>query len=1036
MGAPGALPRAHGCGAMNGGTLGEPSRIALGMPHDDHARIGTSRTDDETRSLGGGATHEPSGLALDDETRPLDVPGLVESWNSGSQQGSVTELGADGTWAADDTMVGKRIGRFIVLGTLGRGGMGTVYEAFDRTLDRTVAIKVLHHAVTRLDQQRLIREAQALAQLSHPNVVQVYEAGELGGQCFVAMELVKGRTIRRWLGQQPRPDWRACVEIYLQAGAGLAAAHEQGLVHCDFKPSNAIVDDKGRVCVLDFGLARAAHDMGLDSGSSAKRRLEASAVQSHETGAVMGTPAYMPLEQMNGEPVDARGDQFSFCVALYEAVYGERPFEGQSLAEQKQAREQERIVAASRTSKVPAELREILVRGLAIDPAQRWPSMHVLLERLRRLCAPRRRRNLLALGGALAFGGALTGAGLAYQARQDPRCSGGRAELDGVWDDARRQQLEAAILGTGLSYAADTWERVAAPLDAYASAWVDAYTEACEATSVRQEQSAAVMDLRMGCLRKHRVALREATGVLASAEPTRVMQAVTLVASLPPLSRCDDVEALQAELPPPEDPEVAVQVEAQRDELEKVRAFRNAGAYDEALAAADAVVARVDGLGYPPLQAEALLERGLARREKAQYDDAERDLKRAYLLAAELELSAVESAAVRSLALVVGHDRAQHDAGLQWGETALALSRRPRADPREEPIALSSIGVMLLGKGELEQALAHQAQALVLFEHALGPDQPDIADLLLNMGNILRQQGKPDEALSHLRRALAVREQALGPRHPDIADPLTTIGAVLAERGQRAEALSHFERALAIREQALGPGHPDVATSLNNLGIMVKQDGQLAQALAHFERALGILEASLGPDHPRLAYPLNNIGEVLRAQGEPERALAHFERALAVMEASLGADHPNVASSMVNVANLLYDRQRHEQARHHYQRALEIQRRTLPEGHPLLAWSLLGLARVDLGQGQLRPAREHAEQAVSIREAAGVAPVLLAEARFVLARILWGDRAERARARSLAEQAREGWSSAGAGDSQTQQYLAEVDQWLAEHPAR
>jgi tetratricopeptide (TPR) repeat protein len=254
--------------------------------------------------------------------------------------------------------------------------------------------------------------------------------------------------------------------------------------------------------------------------------------------------------------------------------------------------------------------------------------------------------------------------------------------------------------------------------------------------------------------------------VLGQAEPTRVMQAVTLVASLPALSRCNDVEALQAELPPPEDPQVAEQVEALHDGLLQVRALRNAGAYDEALAAAEAIVAQADGLGHAPLQAEALLERGLARQDKAQYEEAKRDLERAYLLAAELEHSELEAMAVRELAFVVGHDKAEHDAGLQWGKTAVALARRPRAYPREEATALSAIGVMLLDKGELEEALAHQQRALALFEAALGPDQPDLADLLHNMGTVLLRQGKWDDALTHLRRARALREQAFGPRHP------------------------------------------------------------------------------------------------------------------------------------------------------------------------------------------------------------------------------------------------------------------------------
>ncbi|MCX4246040.1 tetratricopeptide repeat-containing serine/threonine protein kinase [Paraliomyxa miuraensis] len=978
---------------------------------------------------------------MGDETRQLDGSG---SFGSGSfvsrdsldHPSSITEPEDVGV-RADDAMRGKQIGRFVVLGTLGRGGMGTVYEAFDRTLDRRVAVKILHHDVTALDQKRLIHEAQALAQLSHPNVVQVYEAGEIGGQSFVAMELVQGRTLRRWLAQEPRPDWRTCVEIYMHAGAGLAAAHEQGLVHCDFKPSNAIVDEKGRVRVLDFGLARPTQRVVPDSRRlAAHRRADSSTTGPATTDsvAVMGTPAYMPLEQMEGAEVDARGDQFSFCVALYEAVYGERPFEGESLAELKEARRTERILAAPRHTKAPAKLREILVRGLAADPERRWPSMHALLDQLRPLCAPRRRRRLLALGGAVALIGALVGAGLTYQARMDQRCSGARAQLDGVWDGARRQQLEEAILGTGLSYARDTWERVVTPLDEYADAWVNVHTEVCEATSVRQEQSAVVMDLRMRCLRERAVALREVVDVLLQADPTRVKQAVTLVASLPALSRCDDVEALLAKLPPPEDPADAEQVEALRDGLAQVRALRSAGAYDEALANAESIVSRADGLGHAPLQVEAMLERGLARQELAQYEEAAGDLERAYVLAAELEHAEVEAAAVRELAFVVGHDQAKHDAGLQWSKTALALARRPRSDASEQAIVLSAIGVMLLRNGELDDALAHQQRALAIFEAALGPEHPDIADLLHNMGTVLLQQGKQDQALTHLRRALAIRQQALGPRHPHVAHSLTAIGAVLIQQGEWEPALSQLEQALTIREDALGPRHPDVATSLNNIGAVLKQQGKRQQALEHFQRALDIQREVLGARHPRVAYPLNNIGEVLREQGKLDEALTYLQQALTISEEALGSEHPDIASSAANLGNLLLRQRRYDDAEHQYRRALQIQRATLPPDHPHVALSLLGLARVGLAKEEFDAARGHAEQAVSIRESGTMAPELLAEAHFVLARILWSEPGERSRSRSLAEQAHDAWSNARSDDQQTREYLAEVEQWLTEHP--
>lgn len=287
----------------------------------------------------------------------------------------------------------EHLGRFVLRGPLGRGGMGTVLEAYDASLDREVALKVLHPTLARPHARRLVREARALAKLSHPNVVQVYDVGEAEGRTFIAMELVRGQTLREWQERLPRPGWRACVRAYLQAGQGLAAAHAAGLVHRDFKPSNCIIDDDGRVRVLDFGLVRALEDGADDEVSSTGRprgaRDERLADSLTNTGVVLGTAAYMPLEQLEGRPVDARGDQFSFCAALYEALHGERPFACESLDELMAAVASDVVRPPPPGTRVPKSLRRALLRGLLADPARRWPSMAALLTELRHVVAPR-----------------------------------------------------------------------------------------------------------------------------------------------------------------------------------------------------------------------------------------------------------------------------------------------------------------------------------------------------------------------------------------------------------------------------------------------------------------------------------------------------------------------------------------------------------------------------------------------------------------------------------------------------------------------
>ncbi len=294
------------------------------------------------------------------------------------------------------------LGRFRLLRRLGSGAMGVVYEGYDPELDRRVALKVLRPEVeaqrSLQARSRMMREAQALARLRHPNVTMVYEVGTSdAGAPFIAMEMVEGRTLSRWLRARPR-SWRDVVEVFLQAGRGLAAAHRAGLVHRDFKPDNVIVDQDGSVRVVDFGLARSAGMAELLPTLDEADSSPAIALHLTCTGAVLGTPAYMAPEQFHGEPVHASSDQFSFCVALFEALYGRRPFPGNDLPSLQRSLMRGQVVGPRRG--VPRALYRVLRRGLSIDAARRFPSMEKLLEALA-ACRQRRvvPRSLLLVAG-------------------------------------------------------------------------------------------------------------------------------------------------------------------------------------------------------------------------------------------------------------------------------------------------------------------------------------------------------------------------------------------------------------------------------------------------------------------------------------------------------------------------------------------------------------------------------------------------------------------------------------------------------------
>jgi len=296
--------------------------------------------------------------------------------------------------------VAVMISRYLLLGKIGSGGLGSVYEAYDPQLDRKLAIKVLHDGKDADGTARLLREGQALARLAHPNVVAVHDVGvvEDGQSVFIAMERVDGLTLADWLAAQPR-RWPDVRDVMVQAGRGLLAAHEAGLVHRDFKPANVLVGADGRVRVLDFGLARAVQTAEIESASTdAPPAAIGSSITA--TGTLMGTPAYMAPEQIVRGEVGPRADQFGFCVALHEALYGARPFLGDDVVQTLLAVRRCEPPPPPASSRVPAWLHRVVLRGLAKDPAARFAGMAELLDAMMQDQRSRRRQRL---GGAIAL---------------------------------------------------------------------------------------------------------------------------------------------------------------------------------------------------------------------------------------------------------------------------------------------------------------------------------------------------------------------------------------------------------------------------------------------------------------------------------------------------------------------------------------------------------------------------------------------------------------------------------------------------------
>jgi hypothetical protein len=301
-----------------------------------------------------------------------------------------------------DSGLSNTLGRYKIGRELGRGGMGVVHSAFDPDLERKVALKVLPAEVENADaRQRLLREARAMARLSHPNVVTVHEVGTVHGRDFIAMELIDGTTLEDWLESSPRGQ-QEILAAFVAAGRGLAAAHAAGLVHRDFKPRNVLRHKDGRIVVTDFGLVVGVEAEGgdpfkvtLPSGPVSAKTTPSSLSGLTKTGSVLGTPAYMAPEQWTGAQVGPPADQFAFCVALWEALAKERPYKGSTIEDLKDV-----VLRGKRTneSKLPRKLRRVLRRGLDPDPAKRYPNMTALLDAIVR--SERKPTVVIAIGGA------------------------------------------------------------------------------------------------------------------------------------------------------------------------------------------------------------------------------------------------------------------------------------------------------------------------------------------------------------------------------------------------------------------------------------------------------------------------------------------------------------------------------------------------------------------------------------------------------------------------------------------------------------
>ncbi|MBI3185572.1 MAG: serine/threonine protein kinase [Myxococcales bacterium] len=891
---------------------------------------------------------------------------------------------------------GDQVGRYLILERLAAGGMGEVYAAYDPQLDRRVALKILRADVlaglgAKEGRTRLLREAQAMARLAHPNVITVHDVGEIGDRIFIAMEFIDGCTLREWLHQQKR-SWREVLQVFLEAGRGLAAAHHAGLMHRDFKPQNVLVGIDGRVCVLDFGLAR--HSDAPEPKHEVRPKVPETVTASGsgvldtpltQLGAIMGTPGYMSPEQLRGEPTDACTDQFSFSVALYEALYGERPFKGETLTELTEEVTSGEFPEPKDDTGVPEWLYAVARRGTAVRREDRFPSMDELLARLSVDPTVARRRKLRI--GALLAASALAAAGyFVFRPVKGPPCGGEQRRLAGIWDARVKEGVHRAFTSTGAPFAEDAWSGAERALDAYAGAWVGMRREACEATHVRNEQSEEVLYLRMLCLDRQLSEARALASLFAKADRDVVAKAVIAAEALPKLSACADPTALSQTVKPPADAATAAKVEALRPRLAEARALLEGGKYERGMELARPLAMEARQSGYRPVEAEAFLALAALEEAASDYRGAEQSAHAAAWAAQASRQPEVLARAFMRLTSAVGTRDVRFEEGERWAFYSRAAAEGAPPSPLLEADLEQVLAYFYKEAGRYEEALGHAKRALALAEQLHGADHPKTAEVLENLAQTLSWMGRHEEAIVADERALSITERRLGAEHPEVARMLNSLATIEEELGRFESARAHHERALAMRERIFGPDDVTVALSCNNLGLVYNRLGRHADADRCYERAIAIVEAKLGPRHPRQAHQLHSYGDSKLEQGKNAEALELFQKALELSRPSMG-DH-----------------------------------------HPGLAYYLTGIGEAHVRMGHPEKAIRPLEQALVLREREKLLPFEMGRTRSALAMALWQAQADRVRARELAKLARQDFKVTGKKASKES---ARLEEWIA-----
>lgn len=725
---------------------------------------------------------------------------LVDSLRLGASTGEGARLSAAECNLGTDLLLrGMVVGRYEIVDLIGIGGMGVVYSARDPQLNRRVALKLV-----RTDRgwgaeraaELLQREAQTMARLCHPHVLTVYEASSFRGCLYIAMALVEGQTAARWQRERPRSVLEI-LQVYLAVGKGLAAAHRAGVLHRDVKPENILISRQGDVYISDFGLS---HTVGVREDSllteeSALSPRSGRSVSSRSVG-FAGTAGYVAPEIHAGQRARAASDQYSFCVALYEAVQGHLPFESDQRKGLTPGKRSDHHRLPPFRSGVPRWLRKVLTRGLHADPDQRFPSMDELL----RHCQSAIHRRERAQAGLAASVLLLLLAGLAvgHQISQHShlRCEGTAESLSGGWTVAMQSELRNRLLSNSQPHIANAARDLVNALSNYNLSAMRSYSQVCESMRKRDNVAVEQLEPKRDCIILRLSTFRELVSLLSSADTPLSEQTLQAVRDLPSVDDCNqDGQTTARWSGLPQDHTVRERQQEAHGLLAKAYANMAAGQYGMASQLSLRSIEEANGAGARQTLLEAQWLYGLVCDRQQEFVAAERSFQTVFLSALEQRQDRLAVMAATALARALGRGQHRLDEGTRYADIGQALLQR--------------IGnPVLLG-----------------------------AELDLVRGSLLRLGGKPSAALVLDERALGALTSYYGEDNVELFKAMGQLAVDHRAVARFAEAEFWFLRAHTLLQRAFGDLHPETIRLLVELGVTASRQHRYTEALQRCQTA-------------------------------------------------------------------------------------------------------------------------------------------------------------------------------------------------------